>query len=322
MCGNSSAVEHDLAKVGVASSNLVSRSILLLLFFLTFLNASNNFFIKDSYCVDNLQKVTSSLFTKDKKNDFFILDLPKNRARYFVSSLKIISKFKQHDINITDLSKGVVIFKKCVIPIDLDTIKTELIKKFKKRFPSIKIKSIKIFPTSILSPSLSFFTMQRLDLNQDSLKRAKGSFGVWFKKERILKQIYLKYNINASIVVFKANYNLRNGKILLNDDYRKERIIFDKLPPEILKGELSDKYIVKGYVRKDTILSMSHFKIKKDMLKGEYIKAILKDDNLILEVDAHLLSDANIGDIISIKTDAGKIFKAKILSSKTAIIME
>jgi flagellar basal body P-ring formation protein FlgA len=29
MCGNSSAVEHNLAKVGVASSNLVSRSIYL-----------------------------------------------------------------------------------------------------------------------------------------------------------------------------------------------------------------------------------------------------------------------------------------------------
>ncbi len=27
LCGNSSVVEHDLAKVGVASSNLVSRSI-------------------------------------------------------------------------------------------------------------------------------------------------------------------------------------------------------------------------------------------------------------------------------------------------------
>ncbi len=320
--GNSSVVEHDLAKVGVASSNLVSRSILLLLFILSFLNSSDKFFIKKSYCVDNLQKVDSSLFTKDKKDSFFILNLPKNRTRYMVSSLKITSKFRLHDINITDLTNGVVIFKKCKIPINLKKIKMLLSEKFKERFPHIKIKSLSIFPFSPLSPKLSLFTIQRLDFKRDYLKRAVGTFGVWLKKGKITKQIYLKYNIDASIVVFKANYNLRNDKILQNDDYTKTRVKLDRLPYGILRGKLGGKYIVRGYIRRGMILSMNHFRVKKDILKGEYIKAILKDENLVLEIDAHLMNDANIGDTVSIKTDAGKIFKAKIVSSKTAMIME
>ncbi|MCF6172749.1 MAG: flagellar basal body P-ring formation chaperone FlgA, partial [Campylobacteraceae bacterium] len=293
-----------------------------LLLMLTFLGANDKFFIKNSYCVDNLQKITSSLFTRNKKNEFFISNLPKNVVSYRISSLKIISKFKQNEINITDLSNGIVTFKKCKIPIDLETIKIMLEKKFRKKFRNINIKNIKISPTSNINPNFSFYKIRRLDIKKNYLRRAKGTFGVWISKGNSTKQIYLKYNIDALVTVFKANYNLRNGKILQNNDYIRERIKLKKLPIKILQEDPSNKFIVRGYIRKGAILSMSHFRVKKDILKGNYIKAILKDENLVLEVDAHMLKDANIGDIVPIKTVAGKVFQAKILSLKTAMIME
>jgi len=248
--------------------------------------------------------------------------LPKNIVNFRVSSLKIISKFKQNDINITDLSNGIVVFKKCKIPINLKVIKNMLAEKFKEKFKSIEIKSIELHPISIVNSKLSTYKIQRLDIQPNNLRRSHGTFGVWLAKGKTTKQIYLKYNIDASLLVLKANYNLRNGKILQNSDYMKEKIKFRKIPFEILQDNPDNKYIVRGYIRKNAILSMRYFRIKKDVLKGSYIKAILKDENLVLEVDAHVLKDANIGDITLIKTDAGKVFKAKILSFKIAIIME
>ncbi len=315
-------VEHDLAKVGVASSNLVSRSIIILFFIFTFLNSNDKFFIKDSYCVDGLHEVKASLFTHQKSKNFFILKLPVNRARYTVTSLKIISSFKKHDINITDLSKGVVVFKNCKLPINIKKIKSVLAHKFKKQFPSIKIKSINIASPSSLEPNLSFYTIKKVQLKNSAFYKSSGSFSILLTKNKKRKQIYLKYNIDATIVVLKANYNLRNGKILQNNDYSKERIKFNKLPPKMIKVNFKNTYIIKGYIRKGAILSKNYLKIKKAILKGEYIRAILKDENLILEIDAHLLNDANIGDIVQIRTAAGRVYKAKIISLKSAVIQE
>ncbi len=321
-CGNSSVVEHDLAKVGVASSNLVSRSILISLFLFSILHSSDNFVIKDSYCVDGLKKVTSSLITKQKTKDFFILKLPANRAKYTVSSLKILSKFKENDINITDLSGGVVVFKNCKIPINIVKIKSQLAYKFKKKFPTLKIKTIYITSPSSLSPTLSFYHIDRIKISNRAFNHAKGSFSLFLRRGKKRKQIYLKYEIDATIVVLKANYNLRNGKILQNNDYVKTRIRFNNLPIKALGKNLKNDYIVKGYIRKGSILSMNNFKVKKAILKGEYIKAILKDGNLILEIDAHLLSDADIGDTVQLRTVAGRVYRAKIVSMKTALIQE
>ena len=320
--GNSSVVEHDLAKVGVASSNLVSRSILAFVFIFSVLNAGDNFFLKDSYCVDGLKKVTASLITKGKTKDFFILKLPTNRAKYTVSSLKILSKFQENDINITDISGGVVLFRNCKIPINIKKVKSLLAYKFKKKFPTIQIKKIDISSPSSLDPRLSLYHIAKVELSNSTLSHPKGTFSLFLKKGKRVKQIYLKYSIDATVLVLKASYNLRNGKILQNGDYIKVRVKFYKLPAKVLQDNPQKEYIVKGYVRKGSILSTNSLKIKKDILKGEYIEAILKDGNLILETDAHLLSDANLGDIVKIRTVAGRVYKAKIVSKKKALIQE
>ncbi len=320
--GNSSAVEHDLAKVGVASSNLVSRSILLFFLFFIHVGAVDKFYIKKSYCVDNMQDITSSLFTKNQKNSFFILTLPKNRAKYSISSLKIVSAFKKNDINITDISGGVVVFRNCKLPIDIKKIKQMIEERFKERYKNIKIDKIDISSPSSLMPSLSSYHIQRIELKDRAFRKRSGTFGLVLKKGDEQKKIYLKYNIDATIVVFKANYNLRNGKILKKVDYRQTRVKFQNLPPNILILKPLKNYIIKGYIRKDAILDKNHFKIKKDLLKGDYIKAILSDENMILEIDAHLLTDANIGDKIKIRTVSGKVFDAKIVSKRRAKILE
>jgi len=262
------------------------------------------------------------LFTKNKANNFKILDLPANRTTFQVSSLRIISKFKQHDENITDLTNGIVTFKKCHSVIDFENIKKLLVQKFKIKYPSIKIKNIEITSISPLPVKLSYYKLQDIDLAPNDYRNSSGTFGVLYKKGMEIKKIYLRYMIDANISVFKASYNLRNGKILNPDDYERVEIKFNKLPLHVISGKIKKDYIIKGYIRKGLILSTNSLKIKKNLLKNSYIKAILEDENMILEVDAHILNDANIGDTVKIRTTNGKILRAKIISLKTAKIIE
>ena len=56
--------------------------------------------------------------------------------------------------------------------------------------------------------------------------------------------------------------------------------------------------------------------------KQERIKALFKEEGLVIEIQATLLSDADVGDIVKIRTEQGKVLNAKIISSKEAIILE
>ena len=320
--GNSSVVEHDLAKVGVASSNLVSRSILLLLLTLSFLNATQKIILKDTYCSDDTTKITASFFTKNKNNDFFILNLPKSRSSFSVSSLQIISKFKENNISFKDMSNGIVTFKKCYDPIAFGDVKKLILKKFQEKYPSLKIKQISLSSTSPINFDLSGYKVKDIDLRENNYRNSQGVLSVIYRKKFKLKRIYLRYEILGTILVFKAKYNLRNGKILKNNDYVTTKIKFDVLPLNVLTADLNKKYIIRGYIRKGTILTSNDIRVKKSVLKNDSIQAILKDENLIIEEEAHVLSDANIGDVVKIRTLKGKILKAKILSPKSAIIIE
>jgi len=43
---------------------------------------------------------------------------------------------------------------------------------------------------------------------------------------------------------------------------------------------------------------------------------------LVVELETTLLEDANIGDIVQVRTKQGKLFKAKLVSQHEAIIQQ
>ena len=61
---------------------------------------------------------------------------------------------------------------------------------------------------------------------------------------------------------------------------------------------------------------------EKYILSGSEIVAYLRDGMLVIQIDAILLEDASIGDVVQIKTDKAKLFRAKLVSKNKAIILE
>jgi flagella basal body P-ring formation protein FlgA len=85
---------------------------------------------------------------------------------------------------------------------------------------------------------------------------------------------------------------------------------------------MPEKLMTKNYISANSILTMNKFEYKKDVLRGADIRAYIRDGMLVLETQATLLEDGDVGEIVKIKTDKGKLFRAKLISKYKAIILE
>jgi len=179
-----------------------------------------------------------------------------------------------------------------------------------------------ISSSSPLPADFDKYEFIKIELRDNQLRKSKGSFRALFKTQNREKNIHLRFKIEASVYVFKAKHKLYNNKILNSSDYEKVLVKLDKLPSKVITCSMPKKLITRSYVREGSILTMNRFEHKKDVLRGTDIRAFIKDGMLVLEIKATLLKDTNVGDIAKIKTDKGKIFRAKLISKNRAIILD
>ncbi len=316
-------VEHDLAKVGVASSNLVSRSIFGLLLFLSSLFSSEPIYIDKTYCVEQ-DTLKVSYFGYQGNNDPVIVQIPKDRVNYSIPSSVILSALSERNISAIDSSDGIVIFKRnCTLMGKADAIEDAFLKKFQEASPSVLIEEKpRIFAKSSLPADFKRYQFVGVTIPDATLKKNSGSFVAIFKVGDKEKKLYFTYEMNAKIMVFKAKHNLHNGKILTSEDYESVWLNLDDIPIRALTQDLPYNSMVKGSLKAGQVLADYHLSIKKMFSKQERIKALFKEEGLVIEIQATLLSDADVGDIVKIRTEQGKVLNAKIISSKEAIILE
>ena len=319
-CGNSSVVEHNLAKVGVASSNLVSRSIFCLLLFFTSL-FSQTLYINKNYCIEE-DIIHASLFGY-QGNDV-VLTLPSERSQYAVSSGTILSFFQDRNVTVIDSSGGIVTFKRdCNLMGKAKILQDALLKKFQDTAPYLRIeKKPYIFTKTSLPEDFERYELVSVEISNNMLHKSNGSFFAYFQMGTQEKKLYFFYEMEAKALVFKAKHNLHNGKILTSEDYESVWLNLDDIPIRALTQDLPYNSMVKGSLKAGQVLADYHLSIKKMFSKQERIKALFKEEGLVIEIQAPLLSDADVGDIVKIRTEQGKVLNAKIISSKEAIILE
>lgn len=298
--------------------------LLVSIFFITFSLHAKSIVLKSKYCVKDNIKLTSRFFDDNKSQDEFdILTLPKSRSTHSVPSLHVRDKFIQHGYEVIDNSSSIIEFKRyCNLAGKEDEIANEVLRLFEEKYPCIDADLPEIKASNILPFDFQTYTLTEVILRKNAYKNKKGSFKAVFTTSTKDKKIYFKFTINANIDVFKARHNLYNDKILSQNDYEKVNIKLNKLPSKVITCQMPKNLITKSYLREGTILSMQKFSHKKDALKGSRINAYIKDGMLVIGLDAQLLEDANVGDVARIKTDQGKLFKAKLVSQYEAIILQ
>ena len=317
-------VEHNLAKVGVASSNLVSRSIifLLLLFIPVLSYPRQNIIIKQKYCIKNSVLTLKDIFPKTNK-DIVLLSISNALSTYKIPSIDIISKIKRYiSMPIEDSSGGVVTLdKQCDVRYYKKEIKKALVNVFKKRYNDIKIAKLSISPINSFPNDFGDYTFDKISVKEYNLRKKDGTFVVIYKNAKARElRIFFRYTILAKIFLFKAKHNIRSGKILFRNDFEKKESVFGKIPLKIVKDLKSGAYRAKNYIRKGAVITK--YMIKKITLvrKKDMLLSVIKDGNLQIEFYSKALQDGNMGDIIKTVGNNGKIYKAKIIGKGLVVI--
>jgi flagella basal body P-ring formation protein FlgA len=243
---------------------------------------------------------------------------------YSVPTNTIRSVLSEHNVTIIDSSDGVVIFKRnCTLMGKANAIEEAFLKKFQEASPLVMIDEKPHISSKASLPSdFQRYQLIGVTIPETTLKKNNGSFVAIFKVGDKERKLYFSYEMNAKVMVFKAKRNLLNGKILSNDDYESVWLSLDDLPARAILHEMSQSIIVKNSVKEGQILTDFHLDVKKMLSKKESIKALFKEQGLVIEVQATLLEDGNVGDVVKIKTEQGKILNAKILSRYEVIILE
>jgi len=193
---------------------------------------------------------------------------------------------------------------------------------FENHYPCLDAELPKIVSNSPLPKNFKSYKFIKVKLRPSALRKRTSSFKVLFETPKKEKSIYFKFTIDAKIDVFKAKRKLYNDKILSKNDYEKVSMPIDKLPSKVITCRMPEKLMTKNYVSANTILTMNKFEYKKDVLRGTDVRAFIRDGMLVLETGATILKDADIGDVVKIKTDKGKLFRAKLVSKYKVIILE
>ncbi|MBL0702705.1 MAG: flagellar basal body P-ring formation protein FlgA [Sulfurospirillum sp.] len=300
--------------------SLFIRFITLLLLITTF-TFSKSITIKPHYCVNENLKLNSTFFGATES--FEIITIPKTRTNFTVPSLYIKNPFEKKSYDVIDSSTGVVTFERfCNLAGKKDEIAQAVLLEFEKLYPCIDAKLPTIKPSSPLPFDFKAYKLIKVNLKQSSFRRKNASFQAVFQTPNNNKSIYFKFTINAFVDIFKAKHKLHNDTILSEDDYKKVSVKLDKLPSKIITCSMPKDLMTKNYISANSILTTNKFTHKKEILRGTAIQAYLKEGMLVLEIKAKVLKNGNIGDIVKIKTDNGKLFKAKLISKNKAIIVE
>ena len=314
-CGNSSGVEHNLAKVGVASSNLVSRSIFFILIFLFSTKLfANEVSIYPMYCIVNDQISLRTLGFDGEDNE--ILNLEGMRAAKIESKRLyeiLTSNFKTYK----DKSGGSVVFvKNCQI---MDEIQMHFLKAISDEYPGISVSDLSISPQNKLPVNFKDLVFKNIFLSDQN--NQKGVFRASFEDVDLsLKSLYFKFSFNAKMPVFIAINSMNTNHILSLLDYQPTMIEFSKWPRDALSGLSAATLITKIQIKSGEILTKRQFNAISLVKKGEMLNAVLIEGgvNIIAEVKA--LEDGNLGDMIKIRTKDNKILEATVSGKGQAII--
>ena len=288
-------------------------------------STSSTILIKSNYCINDEIHLKASFFGyNDTKETANIVIIPKDRSQFVVPSQHILSAFQDKNVTIVDSSEGVVTFKRhCHLMGKLGAIESAFLQKFSELSPEVVIEGKPIISVKASLPNdFEHYIFDSVSIAENMLRKGNGSFVANFTVGNKRKKIYFYYEMQAKMAVFKAKRNLQSGKILQDDDFERVFIDIDSLPSKAIVGALSPNLIVKNYVKEGQIFSEYFFDTRKDVMKKESIKAFLSEGSLVIELHVTPLDDANIGDIVKVKTEQGKVLNAKILSEKEAMILE
>jgi len=242
-------------------------------------------------------------------NNSCLIKLPKNRTKWVIPAYELIDTLNRLGILVKKPTYSTIIFEKKV-NIDLSLLKNELEKLYKKEYQAISIKDITISATSQNIEDFKFDNSNcLLKLSNAMLRHNKGTFVVKCNK----KSYFFKFQIDATIQVYKANQQIKKDRIINSNLIRKESIEFKTFYSPPIYNIKEKEIMAKQNIPKDKIITLSMVVPAPAVKKNEIVNCFIQDGAVRIEFSAKAMQNGYIGDEIMLKRVDGKSLKGVVL---------
>ncbi len=301
-------VEHDLAKVGVAGSTPVSRSICIVFIvsLISFLNAQT-IQLKSHYFIDSYN-ISLHTFGISKANTT-IMKLPGERTLWRVPAFEIKERLKKIGYDCKTSNSTMITFELATKK-SFPKLQNFIKEKYKDSYPTLRIEAVSLKPTGRgknedLKPECS------VRLPKNSLRKKSGTFVMKCEKNRY----YFHYRVYGTILVYKANHQIKKDKIIDSNSVYTEYMPFERFYAPPLSNFTKGIYMAKLNIAADKILTSANTQPLPAVLKGSLVRCFYKVDSITIEFEARALQNGNVGDRIIVKKNSGKTLRGLVVGN-------
>ncbi len=207
-------------------------------------------------------------------------------------------------------------------PYKSDRVRYSLIKKFQQTYPNMTILHLFISPLSSPPRDFSSYKMEAIYIPQTSLRNYKGTFSIIYTNGTKERKLYYRYLLDARLPLYKATQAIRRGEIVDEGVVDLEDVKFDHIRYNPINSYYLGRYIAKRYIPVDSIITTKDLKLIPDIKRGDIIGATLYDSGIVANFSVKALQDGIVGEVIRVRKDHKKTFKAKIISKSQVEILE
>lgn len=201
-------------------------------------------------------------------------------------------------------------------------IRSEISHQYRHTYPTMQIHAVTIKPVSSLYKRLSDYAVTDVSLTRDDLRRNHGNVMVTFTHNGKKRKLYFKYSVDADISLYTAAVPLQRGRAITPETVVRKTIPFTTLYQRPVDEEGLYRYVAKRNIKVDAILSLDKLKERTDIQRNDKVRALIHDGGVTLSFEATALRDGNVGDIIPIRKDYKRRFKARVLSNTEVEVLQ
>lgn len=280
--------------------------------FLLFFNlyAAETLLLEDSYFVDS-REINASIITNDKRNDFLLLQIPKESHTKKIKTKELLGVLKEHGYKNFDSKRSYINFT-LKSPIDTSFMEAKVRENYEKNYKNIEIERILITPRSFMDTLPKEYTIHLK--NRDFLY----SSGVLHIKTSDNKKLFFDYEVKAYLSVLISNESIEKEMKISPLNYNSKRILLDKFRDRPLQSLEQTSMQAKRRIPKETILTIRDVELLDLVKKDSTITVNMSGEGMNIAFSAKALQDGKLDDIIKIQNSSQKILKARVTGSEMA----
>lgn len=277
----------------------------LLVFVFATLNAYE---LKEEYLYTDHTIVSTDLFPGLPQR-FEIVKIPSDKYLYRLDAHVVAKTFELHGVPVETAGVRYVSFVK-KSPVDLTPMQTQLERKLRECYPSIRIASVTVTPRGYLE---GLYPQGRGVFDSRVCQHASGTFYVL--NPQGLRH-YLDYSVDAVLPVLHTTQKVSRKEGVSGFNTLLKPIPFRSFRDTPLTALPQKASRFRTAIKSATPLTLRHIEEIPLVLKDENVIAEVRNGAVVLEITATATQEGSLYDIITVQKRDGKRSKAKVIGEK------